>query len=125
MKVLAKMDLILEGFRAMVEELLLEAEPSLVPAIIHRPTGKIFKGEPGRYHHDIAEKNGFFQPKWKESNDFVLGFIDHKGHFLNRTRALDYAEKHDLLHDAAKKYLATDNAPLELGASFLKKPNQR
>ena len=128
------MDIILEKFRKMMdqaysdlseEHLLEDIEPSLVPAIIQRSTGKIFKGEPGSYHHTIAEKNGFFNPGWKESGNFELGFINHKGHFLNRKKALDYAAKHDLIIDAAKRYLATDEAPAELGATFLKKPGQK
>ena len=125
------MDLFLEKFRELVEnayetiqkdENLFEAEPALVPAIKQLSTGQIFKGSSGQYHHDIAEKYGFFRPEWKHDSDYKLGFVNHKGQFLNRSQALEYAVKHDLIHDAAKRYLALDDSPSELGASFLKKP---
>ena len=110
------------GFKNLLMELeLLEYDPVLVPAIKHLPTGKIYRGKPGQYHHDVAQENGLYGVNWKYQPDLETGFVNHKGHFINRQRALDYALRHDLLHDRAKQYLATDDAPAELGASFLKK----
>ena len=103
------------------ERLKLVEEPSLAPAVKHRPTNKIYRGKPGQMHHDVAQYNGLFGVGWKDNPELQLGFINHKGQFLDRTRALDYAQRHDMLHDMARRYIATDGAPAELGASFLKK----
>lgn len=98
----------------------LDEEPSLAPAVKHLPTNRIYRGQPGQMHHDVAKDNGFLGVGWKLDPRLQLGFINHKGHFLDRTRALDYAKHHDMLHDMARRYIATDDAPHMLGASFLK-----
>ena len=100
---------------------LLEFDPILVPAIKHLPTGRIFRGKSGEYHHDVAEVNGFFGVNWRDNPELVTGFVNHKGQFLTRERALDYAIENDLLHDMAKEYMSGEDVPAELGASFLKK----
>lgn len=93
-------------------------EPSLSPAV--KRSGHIFRGKPGQMHHDVAQANGFFGVGWKDEPDTQLGFINHKGHFIDRVRALDYAQQHDMLHDMARRYIGTEGTPAELGASFLK-----
>jgi hypothetical protein len=116
-------DIVAKAYTVLNEnKTIVESDQYLVPAVKQKSTGKIFRGEVGQYHHDIAEKNGFFRVDWKKNPDLEFGFVNQKGHFLDRKRALDYAIEHDLLHDAAKKYLALPDAPAELGASFLKKP---
>jgi hypothetical protein len=109
-------------FMTIVDRLfrLVEAEPSLAPAIKFLPTGQIFRGRPGQLHHDVGTAHGLFGVGWKDNPNLLLGFIDHKGRFLDRSRALEYARQHDLLHDMAQRYIATDGTPAELGASFLK-----
>ena len=96
------------------------AEPSLVAAV--RYNGKVHAGKPGQVHWDVARQLGISGPQWKERKGIETGFVNHKGHFLNRERALAYAAQHDLLHPYAMTYLASPDAPDELGASFLKKP---
>jgi hypothetical protein len=106
-----------------VEQLLglSEAEPSLAPAVKNLTSGRIFRGQRGQMHHDVAQANGFFGVGWKDNPALQLGFINHKGQFIDRMRALDYAQQHDLLHPMAQRYIATDGTPAELGASFLRK----
>lgn len=117
----------IRDFISMVETLfpdkpeLDEAEPYLVPAVKHIETNRIFRGVPGDMHHNVAERNGFFGVDWKHHPEIQLGFVNHKGHFLDRARALEYAQEHDMLHDMARRYIAKDDTPAELGASFLKK----
>ena len=50
--------------------------------------------------------------------DVQPGFINHKGHFLDRVKALDYAREHDMLTPAAKRYTNSEGAML--GASFIR-----
>jgi hypothetical protein len=103
---------------------ILENDPFLVPAVKHIPTGKVYKGDLGQIHWDVVKQNnvtGEEGTNWRDNPDYQTGFVNHKGHFLNRKRALDYAIENDLLHPNAVRYLASDNAPDELGASFLKK----
>jgi hypothetical protein len=98
-----------------------EAEPSLAPAVKNRTSKRIFRGMPGQMHHDVAQANGFFGVGWKDNPELQLGFINHKGQFIDRNRALNYAQQHDMLTPMAQRYIAADGTPAELGASFLKK----
>ena len=100
-------------------------EIAAIELVRELPTGKIFRGEPGQMHHQVAEKHGIFGVGWKDDPSIQLGFMNHKGQFLTRSRALDYAIQHDLMHDTAKRYIAKDGTPAELGASFLKKTAER
>lgn len=96
-------------------------QPFLVPAIRSLSSGKIFAGERGDDHWQVAQRVGLSGVDWRDNPDIETGFVNHKNQFINRVRALDYAQEHDLLHDKAKRYLSGEDAPGELGASFLKK----
>lgn len=96
-----------------------EGEPSLVAAV--RYNGKVHAGTLGQVHWDVAKDIGIDGPKWKERAGIETGFVNHKGHFLSRERALAYAAKHDMLHPKALSYLSSPDVPAELGASFLKR----
>lgn len=102
---------------------LTEGEPYLVPAIKHN--GKVYRGHVGDDHSIVAKANGLFGVGWKNRPDIITGFVNHQGHFLSRHHALNYALKHDLIHDRARQYLANDGVDAELGASFLKKPDHK
>jgi hypothetical protein len=96
-----------------------EGEPSLVAAV--RYQGRVHPGLQGQTHWDVGKALGIAGPEWKYRDDVQTGFVSHKGHFLTRQRALAYAIQHDLVHQHALRYLATPDAPDELGATFLKK----
>lgn len=104
----------------LIDRLTLVEEPALSPAIKDLSNNKIYRGTPGQMHHDVAAEHGFFRVGWKNDPKLMLGFMNHKGHFLDRRRALAYAQNHDMLHSMARRYIGTDGTPAELGASFLK-----
>ena len=58
-------------------------------------------------------------PTWGEQTE--QGFINHKGHFLTRRLAMEYAQQNDLLNAQAQRFVQQrpQDARLELGASFL------
>lgn len=81
----------------------------LLPAV-RTPEGKIVKGEAGMAHGEIApELSG------------VEGFVNHKGHFLSRERAMEYAKEHGLIDNAYEK-LADKN--FALTADYLAAKNE-
>ena len=99
-------------------------DPSLTPALKHRPTSQIFRGQPGDLHSDIAKRHrDVIGHDWLLNDDIQPGFVNHKGHFLSRQRALAYAQEHDLLNERAKKYFSSPgaNAGLGMGVTFLAK----
>lgn len=64
-------------------------DPKLRPAVRQKDTGKIFTGIAGIHGNDTIFENGF---------------VNHKGQFLNRQRAMDYAWEHDLIPRWAQQY---------------------
>ena len=92
---------------------ILEGEPFL-KAAFKDVTGRIHVGEKGESHPNlmrrIKNKHG---EDGEPDND---GFVNHKGHYLNRHRAMDYAKKHDLVRPDAEHYYD----PTELHSDMLK-----
>lgn len=82
--------------------------PYLIPAIKHLETGKIYKGKKGGHHgdliHDINWEHGYNREFFKRP-DVEFGFINHKGHFLNRNQAAIYAADNSLLSDYGIEYV--------------------
>lgn len=74
--------------------------PFLRPALKYE--GKIYKAPPGGQHLDAIPKSlqDTFQQQALSGDDisnFNFGFMNHKGQFLNRDQALDYAVKEGML----------------------------
>lgn len=83
----------------------LGAGPFLRPALKYE--GKIYKAPMGGEHMDAIPKD--LQPEFTQQamsgediSNFNFGFMNHKGQFLDREKAMDYAIKEGLLspHDA-------------------------
>lgn len=109
----------------------LGSAPFLRPALKYKE--KIYKAPEGGQHLDALPKElqSIFEQQVMSGEDisnFNFGFINHKGQFLNREKALDYAIKEGLLDPQNAQYgaltstLMSDSniaAPL----SALAKPN--
>jgi hypothetical protein len=85
----------------------LNATPSLRPALKHN--GKLYKGKPGMEHQDIIPDSLYndFQKKAMSGQDLAeynFGFVNDKGHFLNREDALKYGIDNGLIDPQAGKY---------------------
>lgn len=83
----------LAGTGAKAGEVALGATPFLRPALKHKE--KLYKGKPGQEHQDIIPKELYqdFQRKAMSGEDLAeynFGFINDKGHFLDREKALKY-----------------------------------
>lgn len=83
----------LAGTGAKAGEVALGATPFLRPALKHKD--KLYKGKPGQEHQDIIPKELYedFRQKAMSGEDLAeynFGFINDKGHFLDREKALKY-----------------------------------
>lgn len=83
----------LGGTGAKAGEVALGATPFLRPALKHKE--KLYKGKPGQEHQDIIPKELYedFRQKAMSGEDLAeynFGFINDKGHFLDREKALKY-----------------------------------
>jgi len=83
----------LGGTGAKAGEVALGATPFLRPALKHKE--KLYKGKPGQEHQDIIPKELYedFRHKAMSGEDLAeynFGFINDKGHFLDREKALKY-----------------------------------
>lgn len=81
------------GLAGGAEGAALNATPSLRPALKHKE--RLYKGKPGQEHQDIIPKELYddFSRKAMSGEDLAeynFGFINDKGHFLNREDALKY-----------------------------------
>lgn len=88
-------------------EVTLGATPSLRPALKHKE--KLYKGKPGQEHQDIIPDSLYkdFQKKAMSGDDLAeynFGFVNDKGHFLNREDALKYGIDNGLIDPQAGKY---------------------
>jgi hypothetical protein len=92
-------DEILEQY---VDELLTESEPYLLPAY-KDIKGRIHVGKRGENHGAVVRAG---ERKYGEEGEAASdGVVNHKGHYLNRERAMDYAIKHDLIAQGWEPYL--------------------
>lgn len=69
---------------------------------------KLYKGKPGQQHHDIIPSDlyGDYSRKALRGDDMAdynFGFMDHKGRFLSREDALNYAIENGLVNSEMKK----------------------
>lgn len=85
----------------------LGAGPVLRPALKYKD--KIYKAKEGQQHLDAlpVELQDTFQKMAMSGEDishFNFGFINHKGHFLQREDALEYAIEHGILDPNDAKY---------------------
>ncbi len=78
------------------------SKPRLLTAIKHE--GKIIKGRQGEAHPKLAERSGVYEKDARQelydrrqAGNEVEGFINHKGHFLDRDKAREYAREHNLI----------------------------
>jgi hypothetical protein len=53
--------------------------------------GRIFKGDQGEPHIMVAKRHLPFSHLVKVNQDKDFGFVNHKGHYLNRQQAGEYA----------------------------------
>lgn len=67
-------------------------QPSLVPAL--KLDGRIYAGRPGETHDELTVRR---VPEEQWEREIAMGFLNHKGHFLDRQAAMTYAKTHDLL----------------------------
>jgi hypothetical protein len=82
----------------------MKIKPSLTPALVYK--GKVYKAHIGGTHLDALHKipeNNLKDPNF----DCETVFITHIGKILNRSSALDFAKKHDLLN----RYYYSYNGP--------------
>lgn len=100
------------GLGAGATDATLGSAPFLRPALKYE--GKIYKAPMGGQHLDAIPKEIYpeFQRQAMSGEDisnFNFGFMNHKGHFLNREDALDYAVKEGLIdpRDANQGALTT------------------
>lgn len=86
----------------------------------YRLNGKISVGDVGETHIDLGRVLPYLYPGQDVSRAEV-GFVNHKGHFLDRRRAWDYAKDNDLLgkHAASKPDHASRGRPQELDTDDL------
>ena len=95
------------------EDVLHQATPRLVPAV--KVNGKVYAA--GTNHFDALSKafwDGAGRGAASDGNN--RGFVNHKGQFLTRARAMRYAVENDLIADRFKAY---SDAP-ELIAEWLR-----
>lgn len=83
----------LAGTGAKAGEVALGATPFLRPALKHKD--RLYKGKPGQEHQDIIPKELYedFRQKAMSGEDLAeynFGFINDRGHFLDREKALKY-----------------------------------
>lgn len=83
----------LAGTGAKAGEVALGATPFLRPALKHKD--RLYKGKPGQEHQDIIPKELYedFRNKAMSGEDLAeynFGFVNDKGHFLDREKALKY-----------------------------------
>ena len=112
-------DKIIEGAQAMsalagsgglaggVEGAALNATPSLRPALRYKD--KLYKGKEGQQHLDVIPEQLYpdFQKKAMSGEDikeYNFGFINDKGQFLTREKALEYGINTGLIDPAAGKH---------------------
>lgn len=82
--------------------------PFLRPALKHN--GKIYKAPPGAVEHSEALPTHLADDFYKKAmsgediNDYQFGFMNHKGQFLDREKALDYGIKEGLIDPSAGRY---------------------
>ena len=97
----------------------LNATPSLRPAL--KFNEKIYKAPPGGQHLDALSPEMYneFQKlamKGEDINHYNFGFMNHKGQFLSRENALQYAIDHGLLNpnsEAARAGTLTSTMDLQ------------
>lgn len=85
----------------------LNATPSLRPALKYKD--KLYKGKEGQQHLDVIPENlyGDFQKKAMSGEDikeYNFGFVNDKGQFLTREKALEYGINTGLIDPQAGKY---------------------
>jgi len=95
------------GGLACITKANLGSGPFLRPALKHEV--KIYKGKEGQQHLDVLPKHleADFNQKAMTGEDishYNFGFMNHKGQFLNREAALDYAVKEGLIDPTAGQY---------------------
>lgn len=88
-------------------ELVLGATPSLRPALKYKD--KLYKGKPGQEHQDIIPNSLYddFQKKAMSGADLAeynFGFLNDKGHFLTREKALEYGIANGIIDHHAGKF---------------------
>src|SRR5882757_429786 len=119
------------GGMAGTTEATLGSGPFLRPALKHN--GKIYKGKEGQQHLDVLPKElqADFNQKAMTGEDishYNFGFMNHKGQFLNREAALDYAVKEGLVDPTAGQYgaltstLLSDSSKPGVAIEAMKKP---
>jgi len=97
----------LGGTGAKAGEVALGATPFLRPALKHKE--KLYKGKPGQEHQDIIPKELYedFRQKAMSGEDLAeynFGFINDKGHFLDREKALKYGIDTGLIDPHSGKF---------------------
>jgi hypothetical protein len=95
------------GLAGGAEGAALNATPSLRPALRYKD--KLYKGKEGQQHLDVIPENlyGDFQKKamsGQDIKDYNFGFINDKGQFLDREKALEYGINTGLIDPQAGKY---------------------
>jgi hypothetical protein len=92
--------------------------PKLLAA--YRLNGKVSVGDMGETHIDLGRILPYLYPGQDVSRAEV-GFVNHKGHFLDRQQAWDYAKDNDLLgkHAMSKLDHASRGRPQELDTDDL------
>lgn len=88
-------------------EAALGSTPFLRPALKYQ--GKIYKAPVGGQHLDalppeLVDTFNKMAMSGEDISHFDFGFMNHKGQFLNRDRALDYAIKEGLIDPSAGQY---------------------
>jgi hypothetical protein len=83
-------------------KILLELECQLVEQDAYlrsavRYGGRIFKGDQGEPHILVAKRHLPFSHLVKVNQDKDFGFVNHKGHYLNRQQAGEYAQANNLI----------------------------
>ena len=79
-----------------------QAAPTLIPAVKHN--GKVYQGTAGRDHFSVKGLPGGIMARvFADANNF--GFVNHKGQFMTRERAAQYALDNDLVDPRYRKYL--------------------
>lgn len=97
----------LAGTGAKAGEVALGATPFLRPALKHKD--RLYKGKPGQEHQDIIPKELYedFSRKAMSGEDLAeynFGFINDKGHFLDREKALKYGIDNGIIDPHAGKF---------------------
>ncbi len=95
------------GLAGGTTEATLGATPFLRPALKHKD--RLYKGKPGQEHQDIIPDSLYqdFQKKAMSGEDLAeynFGFLNDKGHFLTREKALEYGIANGLIDPHVGKY---------------------